>query len=58
MQGGEARACFKTLRSSLTLLKKEGTEPFKVPLFKGDLGGSLQNQLTSQKVLKHALVEG
>ncbi len=46
---------FKTLRSSLTLLKKEGIEPFKVPLFKGDLEGSLQNKSTNQKVLKHAL---
>ncbi len=25
------KAVFKTLRSSLTLLEKEGTEPFKVP---------------------------
>ncbi len=42
-------------RSSLTLLKKEGSEPFKAPLFKGDLGGSLQNKLTNQKILKYAL---
>jgi hypothetical protein len=41
----------KSIRSSLTLLKKEGTEPnpLKVPRFKGDLGGSNPDLQLSQR---------
>ncbi len=34
------RACFQTRRSPLAPLNKGGTRALKVPLFKGDLGGS------------------
>jgi hydrogenase/urease accessory protein HupE len=52
----QIKELFRQSRSPLAPLQKGGTGVFKVPLFKGDLGGSPLSQRTINPVLRQLLI--